>query len=76
MKLDELYEKWYEIRKKYDVLILSQLIKLYEERYKIRKRKVSVDYIYNELHDEPIYILYERNFIISEALKLKNEQNL
>lgn len=73
MTLNEFSNRWHEIRKKYDILILSELIELYEERCKNKKRKVPIEYIYNELHDEPIYSQEEKNFIISEAIKIKKK---
>ena len=76
MTLKEFSNKWHKIRKKYDILILSELISLYEERYKNKKEKVPIKYIYNEIHDEPIYSEKEINYIITEAIKIKNEQSL
>lgn len=74
MTLSEFSNRWHEIRKKYDILILSELIELYEERCKNKKKKVPIEFIYNELHDEPIYSKEEEKFIISEAIKIKSEQ--
>lgn len=76
MTLREFQDKYHETRKKYDILILSELIELYDKIYKNKKEKVPIRFIYNELHDEPIYSEEEKEFIISEALKIRNEQNL
>ena len=43
---------------------------------KTKKEKVSIKHIYNELHDNILYIEEQEEFIISEAIRLKNEQNL
>ena len=75
MTLNEFSNRWHEIRKKYDILILFELIELYEERYKNKKEKVPIEFIYNELHDEPIYSQKEIKYIIQQAQNLKNEQN-
>lgn len=75
MTLNEFSNRWHEIRKKYDILILSELIELYEERCKNKKKKVPIEYIYNELHDEPIYSQEEIKLIIQQAKYLKNKRN-
>ena len=67
-------KRYFEIRKKHDILLLADLLNLYDERYKSKKGKVPVRYIYNELHDGINYPDNEIEIIISEALKLKNEQ--
>ncbi len=65
-----------EIRMKYDILLLAYLIQLYDERYKNKKEKVPIKFIFNELHDDTLYTKEQEEFIISEAIKLKNEQSL
>lgn len=75
MTFKEYCKRSYEIRMKHDILLLADLIQLYNEKYKNKKEKVPIKFIYNELHDDIIYTKEEK-FIISEAIKLKNEQNL
>lgn len=75
MTLKEFSKRYAEIRKKYDIQILAELIMLYDERYANKKNKVPVEYIYNELHDDLIYNSREKKKIISEALNIVNEQN-
>ncbi len=50
-----------EIRMKHDILLLADLIQLYDERYKNNKEKVSIKFIYNELHDYILYIKEQKN---------------
>lgn len=76
MTFKEYCKRSNEIRMKHDILLLADLIQLYDEKYKNKNEKVSIKFIYNELHDETIYSKEQEEFIISEAIKLKNEQNL
>lgn len=75
MTLREFEKRYAEIRKKYDIQILAELIMLYDEKYANKEKKVPVEYIYNELHDDLVYNSREKKKIISEALKIVNEQN-
>ena len=63
-----------EIRMKHDILLLADLIQLYDEKYKNKKKKVPIIYIYNELHDDIIYTEEQEEYIISEALKIVKKQ--
>lgn len=74
MTFKEFEKRYFEIRKKHDILLLADLLNLYDERYKSKKEKVPVRYIYNELHDGINYPDDIAELIISEALKLKNGQ--
>ena len=75
MTLNEFRKRYAEIRKKYDIQILAELIMLYDERYENKEKKVPVEYIYNELHDGLAYNSREKKKIITEALNIVNEQN-
>lgn len=75
MTLREFEKRYAEIRKKYNIQILAELIMLYDEKYANKEKKVPVEYIYNELHDDLVYNSREKKKIISEALKIVNEQN-
>ena len=72
MTFKEFEKRYFEIRKKHDILLLADLLNLYDERYK--RKKVTVRYIYNEHHDGINYPDDIAELIISEALKLKNWQ--
>lgn len=72
MTFKEFEKRYFEIRKKHDILLLADLLNLYDERYK--RKKVPVRYIYNELHDGINYPDDIAELIISEELKLKNGQ--
>lgn len=52
---------------KYDIVILSELIKLYRE---YKKEEFSSRTIYNELHDYINYSEEQENYIISKAEEL------
>ena len=56
MTLKEFMKRSDEARMKHDILLLADLIQLYEEKYKNKKEKVSIEYIFNELHNDLIYI--------------------
>ena len=75
MTLKEFRKKYHEIRIKHDISFLSELIKLYDERYVNRKSKVDSRIIFNEIHDCPIYSEKEINYIILKANELVKEQN-
>lgn len=65
MTLREFEKRYVEIRKKYDIQILAELIMLYDEKYANKEKKVPAEYIYNELHDDFIYNSREKKKIIS-----------
>ena len=75
VNVEEKRKEYAEIRKKYDIQILAELIMLYDERYANKEKKVPVEYIYNELHDGLAYNSREKKKIITEALNIVNEQN-
>ena len=68
MTFKEFEKRYFEIRKKHDILFLADLLNLYDERYKRKKEKVPVRYIYYELHDGINYPDDIAELIISEAL--------
>ncbi len=70
MTLTEFINKSHEIRKKHDILLLADLITLYDERYRGKRKKVPIEYIYNELHDTPKYTEEEKDLVICEALNI------
>lgn len=70
MTFKEYCKKYDEIKMKYDIVVLSELIKLYRE---YKKEDFSSKIIYNELHDYINYSEEQENYIISEAEKLSKE---
>lgn len=76
MTMKEFRKKYHEIRIKHDILLLSELIKLYDERYMNEKIKVDSRIIFNEIHDCPIYSEKEINYIILKATELIQKQSL
>lgn len=76
MTIKEFRKKYHQIRIKHDILFLSELIKLYDERYMNKKAKVDSRIIFNEIHDCPIYSEKEINYIILKANELIKEQSL
>lgn len=71
MTFKEYCKKYDEIKMKYDIIVLSELIKLYRE---YKNEKVSSKIIYNELHDYPNYSTKQEEYIISQAESLIEEQ--
>lgn len=69
MTLKEFMKRSIEARMKHNILLLADIIQLYVEKYKNKKEKVSIEYIFNELHNDLIYIEQEKEFITSEVLK-------
>lgn len=72
MTFKEFYKKYDDIKIKYDIIVLSELIKLYRE---YGKEKISSRIIYNELHDCINYKEEQKNYIIEKAEELSKEQN-
>lgn len=56
---------------KYDIIVLSELLKLYREYGK----KYTLENTYNELHDKVVYTEEQKQFIMIEAEKLCKEQS-
>lgn len=71
MTFKEFCKKYNEIRMKYDILVLAELINLYTE---YGKEKLTTKTIYNELHDYTNYSKKEEKYIISQAELLIKEK--
>ena len=71
MTFKEFCKKYNEMRMKYDILVLAELISLYKE---YGKEELTTKTIYNELHDYPNYSEKEEKYIISQAEALVKEQ--
>lgn len=72
MTYKQFCKKYDDIKMKYDIIVLSELIKLYRD---YGKEKTTSKLIYNELHDSINYSEEEEKYIISEAEKLSKEQS-
>lgn len=69
MTLKEFCKRYNEIKIKYDIITLSELIKLHRE---YGKEKFTIENTYNELHDEIVYTEEQKQYIMKEAEKLAN----
>ena len=72
MTFKEFCKRYDEIKMKYDIIVLSELIKLYRE---YGKEQTTSRIIYNELHDFVNYSEKEEKYIIKEAERLSKEQS-
>jgi hypothetical protein len=62
--------------RKRDIILLSELLDLYDEYYKsIKKEPIEPIIVYNEIHDYLGYTEEEIKTIIQQAQILRNEQN-
>lgn len=71
MTFKEFCKKYDDIKMKYDIIVLSELIILYKE---YGKEKTTTRLIFNELHDYINYSEEEENYIIKEAEKRSKDQ--
>lgn len=63
-------------RRKRDIILLSELLDLYDEYYKSKKKElIDPIMVYNEIHDCLNYSEEEIETIIKQAQILRNEQN-
>ena len=72
MTFKEFCKRYDEIKMKYDIIVLSELLKLYRE---YGKEKYTLENTYNELHDEIVYTEEQKQYIMREAEKLSKEQS-
>lgn len=71
MTFKEFIKRYDDIKIKYDIIVLSELIKLYSE---YETEKITIDIIYNELHDVIVYTEEQKHYIMKEAERLSREQ--
>lgn len=71
MSFEEFCKKYDEIKIKYDIIILSELLKLYRE---YGKESFTTENTFKELHDEIKYTEEQKQYIMKEAEKLSKEQ--
>lgn len=63
-------------RRKRDIILLSELLDLYDEYYKSKKKElIEPIIVYNEIYDCLNYSDEEIKIIIQQAQILRNEQN-
>ena len=72
MTFKEFCKKYNDIKMKYDIIVLSELLKLYKE---YGKEKYTLENTFNELHDEVVYTEEQKQFIMKEADRLSKEQS-
>lgn len=76
MTYKEFIRKSDNARRKRDIIILSELLDLYDEYYKSKKKEpIEPIIVYNEIHDYLNYSEEEIEIIIQQAQILRNEQN-
>jgi hypothetical protein len=76
MTYKEFIRKSDNVRRKRDIILLSELLDLYDEYYKSKKKEpIEPIIIYNEIHDYLNYSEREIEIIIQQAQILRNEQN-
>ena len=76
MTYKEFIRKSDNVRRKRDIILLSELLDLYDEYYKSKKKEpIEPIIIYNEIHDYLNYSEREIEIIIQQAQILRNEKN-
>ncbi|MGN1323370.1 MAG: hypothetical protein ACI4VT_05170 [Bacilli bacterium] len=72
MTFKDFCKRYDDIKIKYDIIVLAEILKLYKE---YEKEKYTLENTFNELHDEVIYTEGQKQYIIKEAEKLSKEQS-
>ena len=76
MTYKEFIRKSDNARRKRDIILLSELLDLYDEYYKSKKKEpIEPKIVFNEIHDCLNYSEEEKESIIQQAQILRNEQN-
>lgn len=77
MTLKEFREKSDKIRRKRNIIILAELLDLYDDYYKSKKKElINPVYVYNEICDSLIYSEEGKEEIINLAQNLRKKQSL
>lgn len=77
MTYKEFIRKSDNLRRKRDIIILAELLDLYDDYYKSKKKEpINPLYVYNKICDSLIYSEEEKEQIINLAQILRNKQNL
>ena len=76
MTYKEFIRKSDNVTRKRDIILLSELLDLYDEYYKSKKKEaIEPIIVYNEIHDCLNYSEREIEIIIQQAQIWRNEQN-
>lgn len=76
MSFKELIRKTNDVRRKRDIILLSELLDIYEEYHKSKKLEpINPIHVFNELGDSLVYSDEEMKSIIQQAQLLRNKQN-
>ncbi len=76
MSFKELIKKTDNVRRKRDIILLSELLDIYEEYHKSNKLEpINPIHIFNELGDSLVYTEEEIKSIIQQAQLLRNKQS-
>lgn len=76
MTYKEFVRKSDNLRRKRDIIILAELLDLYDDYYNSKKKElINPLYVYNEICDSLIYSEEENEEIINLAQILRNKQN-
>lgn len=76
MTYKEFIRKSDNARRKRDIILLSELLDLYDEYYKSKKKEpIEPIILYNEIHDSLNYSEREIEVIIQQAQILRNDNS-
>lgn len=76
MTYKEFIRKSDNARRKRDIILLSELLDLYDEYYRSKKKEpIEPIIVYNKIHDCLNYSEEEIETIIQQSQILRNEQN-
>ena len=76
MSFKELIKKSDNARRKRDIILLSELLDIYEEYHKSKKLEpINPIHVFNELGDSLVYTDEEMKSIIQQAQLLRNKQS-
>ena len=68
MTYKDFIKKGNNLRRKRDIILLSELLDLYDEYYKSKKKEpINPLYVYNETHDRLIYTDEEVQELVKQA---------
>lgn len=74
MTYKEFIRKSDNLRKKRDIIILAELLDLYDEYYKSKKKEsINPLFVYNEICDSLIYTEEQKEEIISIAQSIRKD---
>lgn len=76
MSFEDFCIKTHDIKKKYDILLLSELLDVYDEYYQSNnKEPLEPIIVFNEIHDSINYSNEESKEVIKQAQKIRIGQN-